>query len=131
MFELYLITRLDGINTLLTVSIVVLLLAAAGLLLFATISYFDADSDTEISQSITFRRWGIRGILFVLILGVIKSFVPTTKEALIIFGVGGTIEYLQENPTSKELPDKVIKCIDKLLNEYLIEEPESQNTKDS
>jgi fructose-specific phosphotransferase system IIC component len=131
MFELYLITRLDGISNLLRIITVGSVFVAVGLLISSIILYADANSDKERSKSTIPRGWGIRLLILALVIGTIKAFIPTTKEALIIYGVGGTIEYLQENPTSKELPDKVIKCIDKLLNEYLIEEPESQNTKDS
>lgn len=123
MFELYLITRLDGISNLLTTITIVSFLAV--------IIFTAANSDEEKAQSIYPRRWGVRGLIFALISGTINSFTPTTKEALIIFGVGGAIEYFQENPTSKELPDKVIKCIDKLLDEYLIEETEDQSNRNS
>jgi hypothetical protein len=43
-------------------------------------------------------------------------FVPTTKEALVIYGVGGTIDYLKENPTAKQIPDKCIKALDKWVD---------------
>lgn len=58
--------------------------------------------------------------LFILILSLI--FVPTTKEALVIYGVGGTIDYIQENPTAKQLPDKVVLVLDQFINKYLQEE---------
>ena len=38
---------------------------------------------------------------------------------LIIYGVGGTVEYLQNNETAKQIPDKTLQCIDKLLEDYL------------
>lgn len=127
MFELYLITRLDGISKLLTAITITSLVLA----IFAIILYADADSDKERSKSILPRRWGIKLLIIAVVAGMINSVTPTTKEALIIYGVGGTIDYLEDNPTAKELPDKVIKCIDKLLNEYLIEETKDQSNKDS
>lgn len=39
-------------------------------------------------------------------------FLPTRNQLYIIYGVGGTIDYLKENPTAKELPDKCIKALD-------------------
>nr|DAI98186.1 MAG TPA: hypothetical protein [Caudoviricetes sp.] len=41
---------------------------------------------------------------------------------LMIIGIGGTIEYLKSNDTAKELPDKVIMAIDKLLDDTIEEE---------
>lgn len=40
---------------------------------------------------------------------------------LMIYGVDGTIEYLESNETAKQLPDKSIEALDKLLDEYLNE----------
>ena len=39
-------------------------------------------------------------------------FIPSTEQLYMIYGVGGTIDYLKENPTAKELPDKCIKALD-------------------
>lgn len=36
-----------------------------------------------------------------------------------IYRVGGTIDYIKENPTAKQLPDKCFKIIDKWTNEQL------------
>lgn len=130
MFELYLITRLDGISNLLRIITIGSLFVAVGLLISSIILYADANSDKERSQSTIPRGWGIRLLILALVIGTIRAFIPTTKEALIIYGVGGTIDYLEDNPTAKELPDKVITCIDKLLNEYLIEETKDQSNKD-
>ena len=37
---------------------------------------------------------------------------PNTKEALMIFGVGGTIDYIKNNDTMKQLPDKCVNALD-------------------
>mgnify|MGYP004481456109 FL=1 len=39
-------------------------------------------------------------------------FFPTKSQLYIIYGVGGSIDYLKDNPTAKELPDKCIKALD-------------------
>lgn len=49
-------------------------------------------------------------ILFISALVIV--FVPSRSQLYIIYGVGGTIDYLKENPTAKELPDKCIKALD-------------------
>ena len=35
------------------------------------------------------------------------------NDALLIYGVGGTIDYVKSNKTAKQLPDKCIKALDK------------------
>lgn len=50
-------------------------------------------------------------ILIISVLGMV--FTPTTKEALMIWGIGGTIDYVKSNETAKQLPDKCIEALDK------------------
>lgn len=48
-------------------------------------------------------------------------FLPTSKQAAIIFSVGQTIEYVKGNEKLQELPDKAIQCLDKFVTDYLTE----------
>ena len=50
-------------------------------------------------------------------------FIPTTKEAVIIYGV--TIDYLKSNKTAGKLPDKALKVLDLYLDKELKEESDS------
>jgi hypothetical protein len=77
---------------------------------FATWTMADGTEETRKTLSwlrSTFATLVISSLIFV--------FVPSTKEALLIWGVGSTIDFLQENETAKQLPDK---CID-ALNEWV------------
>lgn len=47
----------------------------------------------------------------------VKAFVPSTKEALMIFGVGSTIEYLKSNEKAMQLSDKCIDALDAWVEE--------------
>lgn len=49
-------------------------------------------------------------------------FIPSTKNILIIYGVGGTIDYLKENKDANKIPDKCIKALDKYLDDALKED---------
>jgi len=55
------------------------------------------------------KRIGVCAILFTLV----AVFTPSSKSMYMIYGVGGTIDYLKENPTAKQLPDKVVMALDK------------------
>lgn len=50
---------------------------------------------------------------------LILTFIPTTRELYVIYGVGGTTDYLKENSTAKQLPDKYIKVLNKWADEQL------------
>ena len=49
---------------------------------------------------------------------LLQIFVPTTKEAFAICGIGGTIDYLKSNEKGTQLPDKCIDALDKFISEY-------------
>lgn len=60
---------------------------------------------------------------------LIEVFIPTTKEALVIYGVGGTVDYLKANPTAKKLPDKCINALDKWVDSFSAEKNDSTKKK--
>lgn len=64
-------------------------------------------------------------ILGFSLLGVI--FLPNTKQAYMIWGLGGTIDYIKSNETVQKLPDKTVQCLDKFLDKYLNEEDSTHN----
>lgn len=47
-----------------------------------------------------------------IIVVMLSLFVPSKKELLFIYGVGGTFDYIKENPTAQKLPDKFINVMD-------------------
>ena len=55
-----------------------------------------------------------------LILGSI--FIPSTETLMKMYVVDNVVEYIENNDKAQELPDKVIECCDKLMNEYLEED---------
>ena len=50
--------------------------------------------------------------IVLIISTLVLVFLPTKNQLYIIYGVGGVIDYLKDNPTTKELPDKCIKALD-------------------
>ena len=61
----------------------------------------------------------------------INLFIPTTNQALLIYGVGGTIDYIKSNDTSKQLPDKCVKALDKWVENLIKEENHKENDNES
>lgn len=117
MAELYWITRLDAINGFIIALIVISIL----LILIGIVGWIVYYGDDKLILS-RWRRTAIICFIICMFFAILKVLVPTTKEALIIYGAGGIIEYVQSNETVKELPDKTAQCLDKLLDEYLTEE---------
>ena len=51
--------------------------------------------------------------LFIAAIGTV--FIPSNKQMLAIYGIGGTIDYIKSNDKAKELPDKVVDALTKYL----------------
>lgn len=110
MSTLYWINVLDNINFLFVfIFITSLILSVASALVNLTC---DAD---EISETLNYKRFiKIKNWTYTLLIisTLVITFIPSKRELYIIYGVGGTIDYLKDNPTAKELPDKCIKALD-------------------
>lgn len=110
MSTLYWINVLDNINSLFVfIFIASLLFSVASILINLTCT---TDAISEILDYKRFTKTKNWAYTLLIISTLVITFVPTKRELYIIYGVGGTIDYLKENPTAKELSDKCIKALD-------------------
>lgn len=135
MNEIYWITRFDRISGfLLTITVCSAIIA----LVLVLIAYFnECDSECFGENSKYYKRYintykkcvyWAKGFGIALVLSTfINIFIPTTNEALLIYGVGGTIDYIKSNDTAKQLPDKCVKALDKYLDNLTKEEKQNDN----
>ena len=104
MNELYWLTRLEYIQNFL-----VIVMSVSGIVLFISFMlWMLSDFAEEVRKSLSWLKWAFATLV---ISSLIFVFVPTTKEALLIWGVGSAIDYIQENETAKQLPDKCINAL--------------------
>ena len=120
MSTLYWINVLDNINFLfLFIFIASLILSVA---IFPVNLIYTTD---EISETLDYKRFTKAkhwAYTLLIISTLVITFVPSKRELYIIYGVGGTIDYLKDNPTAKELPDKCIKALDTWVDNFNKEE---------
>ena len=112
MSELYWLTRLDSLHNWLSG----LVFIGIALLVAGIISIF---TDLEFSEQINTKRFKkifISGIVIILITTLLKIFIPTTNDAFLIYGVGGTLDYLQNDSVAMQIPSKCIEAADKWLD---------------
>lgn len=125
MNEIYWITRLESINNLFMICVIIsaIIVVVSAMTWIMTINS-PYEKDTNKTSSNILKKFSpiliISTLLFI--------FTPTTKEALLIWGVGGTIDYVKSNETAKQLPDKCIQALDKFVDEYILDDKE--NNKD-
>lgn len=112
MAELYWITRLDGIIAFLLVLVVLFLFTGIGIAV-------NAWEDGKCTPKCAIKLFAGTVVCFLILI-----LTPSTKNALVIYGVGGTIDYIKQNETLQGLPDKTVKCLERFLDEYL--EPEEK-----
>lgn len=118
MIEIYWITRLDMINGWLisfsTISGITLLICLIGI----PISYGNfLSSSWESEQSAkaalkVFKQIKKYSLMVFCVAFPLSVLTPTKNEALLIFGVGGTIDYVKNNEVVKQLPDKCVDALD-------------------
>lgn len=123
MKEIYWITRLDAISDLANLFIFI---GALGTLVSIFCIIIGMNKDTswdsyEIPRNIG--KLSIKIFPALLALGIlVKIFIPNTKEALVIYGVGGGLDYIKADSTAQRLPKKVIEACDAYLDELLKDE---------
>lgn len=107
MSEIYWITRLDAANGLLVAFIAI----SAGLSMMFTILYFAGKSEDWEAVPI-FKRIVKTSIPTLIISLLLYVFTPTKEDMFLIYGVGGTVDYIKQNDKAKQLPDKCINALD-------------------
>lgn len=122
MEEIYWITRFDGIGAFLSVIAILSIITTIvvffiGLFkrIYANIFYPEGSQTWKryIDTSKICFYFAKRCVIVFFVSGFMNIFIPTTNEALLIYGIGGTVDYIKSNDTNKQLPDKCIKALDK------------------
>ena len=130
MSEIYWITRLDLISGWLIGFAVI-----SGLITFiSACGYIGNRSEYEDHEWECHKNWmnfcakafksGIFCFFFFLISSILT---PTTKEAMLIYGVGTTIDYVKQNDTLQQIPDKCINALDAWVDSLTEKESKNEN----
>jgi len=141
MNEIYWITRLDVINNISLVAAIISLIAFVVCMVgFSLVKeelnyYYRKESENKGRYQSEITEWNGYKTIWknllkistpILIFSIIiQIFVPTTKEAFVIYGVGETIDYVKSNPVAKQLPDKCVKALDRWVDNLGVEERDS------
>ena len=139
MNEIYWITRLGAICNFLTAVAVISFLISVFTVVFVVCNRLEANNYEKGGENWNYymQRFKMclsyfkRFIFVTIVACFINLFIPTTNEALMIYGVGGTIDYVKSNETAKQLPDKYIKALNKWAENLTNEENQKQNDNES
>ena len=115
MWELYLISVLGN------VSFASIVLATFSSTLTVILWIAKLTESFEVKTNNIIKKWIKRLLVTSCISLILAIFIPSKKDMCLIFGLGSTIDYIQDSDKAKELPDKTITLIDQTLGK-LIEE---------
>lgn len=98
-------------------------IAVLSFVVFIALGFWFILCSEDYPESSSFIKKVFKGSMFALVFGVVMViFIPSQKNLFIIYGVGGTIDYLKENKDANKIPDKCIKALDKYLDDALKED---------
>ena len=130
MNEIYWITRLDLISGWL----IGFAFISALVTFIAIVAYIGNRSAYEIYGKDADKRWAeFSSKLFKISLPCFFTFcvssilTPTTNEAMLIYGVGTTIDYVKQNNTFQQIPDKCINALDAWVDSLTKKESKNEN----
>lgn len=96
-------------------------------LIFAALGFWILLCSADEEEPSPVLKKTFKGSFLTFVLGVVMvTFIPSTKNLLIIYGVGGTIDYLKENKDANKIPDKCVKALDKYLDDVLTEDKDKK-----
>ena len=122
---MYWITRLSSIhNAFIFIFIIAMIVSAITGVIVLSFSNDDEDDNACFKR---IKKCFITSVVAVVLCGIGLVFVPKTNEALLIYGVGTTIDYVGNNETIKQLPDKAVRALDKYLDS-LHKDSENKNS---
>ena len=113
MKEIYLLTRLAELSHAMEILEVVCVIVIAVLFCGVIINYCcDGKSDLP--------GWAKKlvptTIAVLSVALVLDFFIPNRNDMMLIYGLGGTIDYVQSNDKAKQLPDKAVETLNRYLD---------------
>lgn len=129
MNEIYWLTRVDTLNTIFGWMIAIPVIVGILMFIAFLVSMDDLRNDEIDENWLSFKKYckKFRNVLLpVFIVGILGTgFCPTKNDMLLIYGVGGSIDYLRSNPTAQKLPNKCIEALDAWVDELFPEKKDS------
>lgn len=113
MEELYWIHVIGNISELCKIIAVLAIVFFVGLIVVIT-----SLSDNTSEWSYLFKKCRtalISSLITAISLAIVEVFTLSKEELYVVYGIGGTIDYIKSNDKAKKLPDKVVSAVDAYL----------------
>lgn len=124
MLEVYLITRLTALNCFFFVVALI-----TGIIAFICAIGYGINSSEGFSyknEQSSLKKWIKNCTITCISFTLLNILTPTTKDAMIIYGVGTTVDFLQENENVQQLPDKCVKALNDWVDSLVEDDVDSK-----
>ena len=120
MTEIYWLQVVGNLGSLTVVAMIIAIIA----LIVLTIGYcaFEVYDDDDRAKQASIVKWLKRSAVAIIVSAAGMVFIPSDKELMVIYGIGGTIDYIKSNDKAKELPDKVVDALTRYVDSIEKEE---------
>lgn len=116
MKELYTITILGNLSSWATIFAVI---SCFAIVIFC-IAYLVCKNEDCEKETIAALKKHLKTSITIFLITLIPSIlIPNKEELYVIYGVGNAIDYMQDNPEAKALPDKTVKFLNAVADDYL------------
>ena len=119
MIEIYFLQRIANIASIFGVAfwVIVIVGTVASVIIITYCCSNDFDFDEDQKKAMQRIKQYAKYVLYCFIVVTLGAvFTPTDKDLLVIYGVGGTIDYIKSNDKAKELPDKVVDALTRYVD---------------
>jgi hypothetical protein len=120
MTEIYWLQVVGNLGSLTVVAMIIAIIA----LIVLTIGYcaFEVYDDDDRAKQAAIVKWLKRSAVAIIVSAAGMVFIPSDEELMVIYGIGGTIDYIKSNDKAKELPDKVVDALTRYVDSIEKEE---------
>ena len=116
MFDIYLLTRIGVIHGMFVAATMSsIIMALFSFICSITTEDYTGENIYNDAQIQKLRKFSKKCLIVFCVSLPLAVITPTQEQALMIYGVGGTLDYIKSNDKAKQLPDKVIDALDEWL----------------
>ena len=113
MKEIYLLTRLSELSHVMEILEIICIIVITVFAVSIGVVWL---SEQEVKLPGWAKKWLLGTIAVLSVALVLDFFIPNRNDMLLIYGLGGTIDYVQSNDKAKQLPDKAVEALNKYLD---------------
>ena len=125
MLEVYLITRLTALNGFFfTIAMITGIIAIVCAIVYGVNNIDEYRYNEELQT--TLKKWVRNCTITCIAATLFNILTPTTKDAMIIYGIGTTVDFLQENEKVQQLPDKCVKALNDWVDSLVEDDVDSK-----